>query len=115
VSGDDDGYAISYKVLARGTAVRSSDGVRLGVVHEVLEAKREHIFDGIVIDTPQGLRWVDAPEVGRIAERSVTLTIDAAHAAQLPESDDKGAREFHADARSARRSRWFGGGWKRRK
>jgi hypothetical protein len=112
---DDDGYAISYKVLQRGVPVRTSDGVYIGTVSEVLEASREQIFDGITLDTPDGPRWVDAPEVARIAERAVTLTIDAAEAAQLPESDTKGGKEFKADARSVRRHRLLGGGWKRRK
>jgi hypothetical protein len=73
----DDGNAISYKVLRRGTPVRSSDGVQLGTVRRAQEAKREHIFDGIVIDTAKGQRFVDAPEVARIAERAVTLTFPA--------------------------------------
>ena len=38
---------------------------------------REHILDGFVIDTEDGLRFVDAPEVARTAERGVTLTIEA--------------------------------------
>jgi hypothetical protein len=80
---DDDGHAISYKVLPRGTPVRSADGVEVGTVRRVLDNAREHIFDGIVIDTKAGQRFVDAPEVARIAERGVTLTIDAAAAAQL--------------------------------
>ena len=46
---------------------------------------REHIFDGLVVQTPDGVRrFVDAPEVARTAERAVTLTIPAAEAAQLP-------------------------------
>lgn len=80
---EDDGYAISYKLLQRGTVVRTSDGQELGTVDEVLDNVKENIFDGIVVNTPQGLRFVDAPEVGRIAERAVTLTIDAYEAAQL--------------------------------
>jgi hypothetical protein len=112
---DDDGYAISYKVLPPGVAVRTSDGVVIGTVHEVLEASAEQIFDGIVIETPSGQRWVDAPEVARIAERAVTLSIDAAEAAQLPERDAKGGAVYKADARSVRRHRLLGGGWKRRK
>jgi hypothetical protein len=111
----DDGYAISYKVLPRGTPVLCSDGVLLGTVREVLEAEREQIFDGIVVETPAGPRFVDAPEVARIAERAVTLTIDAAQAQELPERDPKGSREFRADARSVRTPRVFGGGWRRRK
>ena len=78
----DDGVAISFKVLPRGTPVRSSDGVELGKVRRVQEAKRENIFDGIVIDTRGGTRFVDAPEVARIAERAVTLTFTAGEAEQ---------------------------------
>ena len=29
---EDDGHAISYKVLRRGTPVRSADGVQVGTV-----------------------------------------------------------------------------------
>lgn len=111
---DDDGYAISYKVLGRGTPVVASDGTSVGTVREVLENKAEHIFDGLVLDTPDGQRFVDAPEVGRIAEHRVTLTLDATEAAALPERDDKGAKTFHANARAGRLSRLLGGGgWKR--
>jgi hypothetical protein len=78
VSEDDDGHAISFQVLRRGTPVRSSDGLPLGTVRRVHEAKREHIFDGIDVDTPDGVRFLDAPEVARIAERAVTATFPAA-------------------------------------
>jgi hypothetical protein len=82
---DDEGDPIGYQALSRGVPVVSCDGVRLGTVAEVLDNAREHIFDGIVIRTADGRRFVDAPEVARIAERRVTLTIDAAQAAALPE------------------------------
>ena len=110
----DDGHAVSYKVLARGTPVWSADGVEVGRVREVLENKREHIFDGIVMDTDAGQRFVDAPEVTRIAERRVTLGIDSAAAARLPERDAKGAPEYAADVRAGRLARFLGGGWRRR-
>ena len=80
----DDGHAIGYKVLARGTPVRSSDGEQVGTVRRVRDNLREHIFDGIVIDTPAGRRFVDAPEVARIFERAVVLTITAEQARELP-------------------------------
>ncbi len=112
---DDEGHAVSYKVLAPGTAVWTSDGVEVGRVREVLENEREHIFDGIVVDTAAGQRFVDAPEVARIAERRVTLVLDAAAAADLPERDAKGAPEFGADVRAGRLARFLGrGGWRRR-
>jgi hypothetical protein len=82
---EDHGHAIGYKVLKRGTSVRSSDGVEIGTVRRVQDNAREHIFDGIVIETPDGRRFVDAPEVARIYERAVVLTITAEEARALPE------------------------------
>jgi len=110
---DDDDYAISYKVLERGTPVVAADDAEIGTVREVLENVAEHIFDGLVIDTPAGERFVDAPEIARITQRRVTLTLDSHGAAGLPERDPKGAPTFRANARGGRLSRLFGGGWKR--
>jgi hypothetical protein len=107
----DDGLAVSYKVLAAGTPVSTSDGVEIGTVVAVLENEREHLFDGLVIATPAGRRWVDAPEVARIAERRVTLSIDAAEAAGLPERDPKGGKTF--EPRRGRMARVLGQ-WRRR-
>jgi hypothetical protein len=109
----DDGYAISYKVLERGTPVVDRDGGAIGTVRDVLENRAEHIFDGLVLDTPGGQRFVDAPEVGRIAERRVTLTLDAEGAAALPEQDSKGGASFRANVKGGRLSRYIRGGWKR--
>jgi len=84
---DDDGVAIAYDVLRPGTPVVGSDGAQVGTVREVLDNKREHIFDGIVVSTPDGRRFVDAPEVGRITDQRVTLTIDSAAVSALPAPD----------------------------
>ena len=103
----DDGYAVSYQVLAAGAPVLGSDGQQVGSVVDVLENERERIFDGLVIDTPGGRRFVDAPEVARIAERAVTLTIDAAAVAELPERDTAGGPVYHANPKAGRfRSLW---------
>src|SRR5690349_5441864 len=109
---EDEGYAISYKLLERGTAVHASDGAHVGAVERVLENRREQIFDGIVISTVHGLRFVDAPEVGRITELRVTLSIDAAAAAELPEPD-QGAPEYQARPPRGAMGRLFGP-WRRR-
>ena len=82
---DDDGPQIGYKALPRGVPVVTSEGIEIGTVHRVQDNAREHIFDGIVVRTPDGRVFVDAPEVARITERRVTLTIDAGEAAELPE------------------------------
>jgi hypothetical protein len=81
----DDGHAVHYTALTRGTPVYSSDELQVGKVVEVLDNYREHIFDGLVIETTGGeRRFVDAPEVARTAERGVTLNITAAECAELP-------------------------------
>ena len=103
----DDGHAIGYKILARGTVVRSSDGVEVGTVRRVLDNAREHIFDGIVIDTDGGQRFVDAPEVARIFERAVILTITAAETAELP-SRPSAVADRMKNTKSVRRARRWG-------
>jgi hypothetical protein len=82
---EDDDHQIGYQALPRGVPVYASDGELVGTVHRVLDNAREHIFDGIVITTPEGRRFVDAPEVARITLRRVTLTITAEEARALPE------------------------------
>jgi hypothetical protein len=104
---DDDGPQIGFKVLPRGVPVHTSDGELLGTVHRVLELEREHLFDGIVVTTPDGRRFVDAPEVARITEKRVTLTIDAEAAKELQEH--RGLR-----GSLATRAKRTGRRWKRR-
>jgi hypothetical protein len=83
-SPDDEGPAISYKALRRGARVRASDGADVGKIRRVLDNARENIFDGIVVDTRKGRRFVDAPEVAHITERLVTLTISSDEVTALP-------------------------------
>jgi hypothetical protein len=109
---DDPGLPISYKLLERGTPIVSADGVEVGVAERAIDNVKEQIFDGIVMRAGDRHVWVDAPEVARIYEREVVLTIDAAAAAELGDYEP-GAPEFRADARVGRLGRFFGGGWKR--
>ena len=110
---DDHGDPIAYTALQTSTHIFSSDDVELGTVERVIENKKEHIFDGIVMRTGNGLRWVDAPEVARITERRVTLTIDATAAAEQLTDYAPGAPEYRANVGGGRLSRFFGGSWKR--
>ncbi len=109
----DDGQAIHYSAVERGTPVYSADEVEVGKVDAVLDNYRERIFDGIVMEDQAGdLRFVDAPEVARTAERAVTLSLSAAEAAQLP-SPEKGPKVLRANPRAGRFARLLGGGWRR--
>jgi hypothetical protein len=108
----DEGHPISYKLLEAGTVVVSADGAPIGEVDRVVENVKEQIFDGVVVRAGEGLVWVDAPEVARIYERRVELTIDAAEAARLG-AYEPGAPEFRANVKAGRVGRFFGGGWRR--
>ena len=77
-------HQIGYKVLRCGTPVEAADGAPVGKVVRVLDNAREHIFDGIVISAADGRRFVDAPEVARITDRRVVLTIPAVEVPELP-------------------------------
>jgi hypothetical protein len=109
----EDGNAIHYGAVERGTPVYGSDEVVVGKVDEIVDNFREHILDGIVIETPERkLLFVDAPEVARTAERGVTLTITSAETASLP-PPERAAATFRPNPRAGRFGRLFGGGWKR--
>jgi hypothetical protein len=73
-----------------------------------MSAPNLDMFDGIVFDTtagPGGHRFVDAPEVGQIYERGVTLKIDAAEAANLkpPEANPGALKVNPADLTGSKR------------
>jgi hypothetical protein len=104
----DDGHAISYQALRRGTVVRSADGVELGKVRRIEEEARSHIFDGIVIDTPDGRRFLDAPEVAHIAERAVTTTFPAAEAGQYLADVGSRMAKLAKNTTTARRAKRLG-------
>ena len=104
---DDDGHAIAYHALRRGTIVRRRDGIVVGKVRRVSIAVRENIFDGIDVDTDDGTRFVDAPEVQRIYERAVELNIDAAAVRELPRSQNAVAERMKMST-TARRAQRLG-------
>ena len=80
----DDGIAVHYSTIARGTPIYASDGVEVGKVVSVSDNAREHILDGFVFEDLQGeTRFVDGPEVQRTFERAVELNIDSAAVAEL--------------------------------
>jgi hypothetical protein len=109
----DDGHAIAYKALRRGTLVRAADGTEVGRVRRVLDNPRENIFDGIVIETRDGQRFVDAPEVRRIAELAVTLTISADEVQDLPPPDSLLKQRWNHST-LVRRTRRAGRDWRRK-
>ena len=82
---DDAGNRIAYTALEDGTPVFTSDGQRIGAVKRVLADLEDDIFDGLIIDTDDGERFVDAPNIGDLYERRAELKLAAADTVHLPE------------------------------
>ena len=82
---EDRGEPIAYMVLVEGTRVEGRDGEEVGSVKRVLADTGADIFDGLILDTPDGDRFVDAPQVAEIYTRLVILDMTADEARRLPE------------------------------
>lgn len=109
----DDGQAIHYAAVERGTPVYSCDEEEIGTVVEMLDNYREHIFDGVVFSDRNGVvRFADAPEVQRTAERGVTLKLTTTQAGELP-PPEKGQSRLRSAVGRDRVGRLFRGGWRR--
>ena len=81
----DRGRPISYLALAEGTPVFTADEAQVGDVARVLALAEKDIFEGLILNTPNGDRFVDADHVGDLYERAVMLTVTAEEAEHLPE------------------------------
>ena len=115
----DEATPIAYTALQPGTPVQTSDGVEFGSVQAVLVVEEVDVFDGIVVLTLVGSRFVDADRVGDLTTTYVRTTLSADDVTQLPAPDDSPV--YRADATddtgnslADRFGRMFGRGkWKR--
>ena len=79
-----DGTPISFEAAKRGTPVLSTSGARIGTLEHVLEVSDLDIFEGIVIATHHGLRFIDADHIAQITTTHIRCSLDDDQAAQLP-------------------------------
>lgn len=91
-----DDTPISYEAAARGTPVLSNSGTQIGTLEHVLEVPEVDVFDGIVIATAAGLRFVDADYVRQITRNHIQCSLDDMQAGQLP--PPQGAPVYRVDA-----------------
>jgi hypothetical protein len=80
-------YPIAYTALQPGTPVQTSDGHQFATVQAVLVDEKVSVFDGIVVQTAEGTRFVDADQIGSIYATYVCTTLSAEQAASLPLPD----------------------------
>jgi len=53
--------ASSFAAVTRGTPVLSGSGTKIGSLEHVLDVPELDIFEGIVVATHHGLRFIDVP------------------------------------------------------
>ena len=80
-------HPIAYTALQPGTPVRTSDGRDFASVQAVLVDEKVSVFDGIVVQTAEGTRFVDADQIGSIYTTHVRTTLSAEQATDLPPPD----------------------------
>lgn len=88
--------AVSYQAAVLRTPVLSGTGARIGTLEHVLEVRDLDLFDGIVVATHHGVRFIDADRVTRITRSHLETDLDDVEAAQLPAPD--GPPVYHVDA-----------------
>src|SRR5947208_6575168 len=76
--------AVSYRAAVPGTPVLTKTGTEIGTLEHVLEVPEDDRFDGLVIATEWGLRFIDADQVELITIRHVRCRLDDSQAARLP-------------------------------
>ena len=80
-------HPIAYTALQPGTAVQTSGGHQFATVQSVLVDEKVSVFDGIVVETAEGTRFVDADQISSIYATYVRTTLSAEQAANLPQPD----------------------------
>jgi len=105
---DADDYPIAYTALQPGTPVQTSGGEQFATVQSVLVDEKVAVFDGIVVLTAAGPRFVDADEIGSIFTTRVCTTLSAEQATGLPEPESSNLIEVKASR--SRLGRMFGRG-----
>ena len=84
---DTPDHPIAYTALQPGTAVQTSDGQQFATVQAVLVDEKVSVFDGILVLSATGTRFVDADQIDSIYTSHVRTTLSAEQAANLPPPD----------------------------
>jgi hypothetical protein len=91
-----EGTPISYRAAVRGTPVLSSSGTQIGTLEHVLQVEELDIFEGIVIATDHGIRFVDAEHIPLITTEQIRTSLSDEEVAQLAPPD--GPPVYRVDA-----------------
>src|SRR5882757_6553646 len=91
-----DAEPVSYEGVPIGVPLLSSTGRQFGTLVKVLEIPSQDVFDGVIVKTSHGRRFVDRDQITEITTQYIKCDLDDAAAASLPEPS--GTRAFSVDA-----------------
>jgi hypothetical protein len=74
---------IAYEALKKGTPVVTATGTEIGTTEHVMADASLDVFDGIVVKTAEGLRFISADQVGLITVGKVNTKVADADVANL--------------------------------
>ena len=117
----DEPEPVSYEGVPLGVPLLSSTGQRFGTLVKVLEIPSEDLFDGVIVKTKHGRRFVDRDQIREITTEYIKCDLDDQAAADLPEPSGTPAFDDepeYGEGNSFREwvHRTFGhGGWKAEK
>ena len=97
---------ISYQALQKGAHVLDAAGDRLGTVEHVLSDASLDLFDGIVVRTAHGVRFVEADSVRSITPSVVHTTVASVDDLLKPDGD--AVLEADPEQNTEGLSGWFG-------
>lgn len=104
-----DKTPVSYLALQNGTPVVTASGNEIGTVEHVLQDDALDFFDGLVVKTRHGRRFVDAREVLTITREQVGTSITDEQVDVLPQPDGNAVLEADPSEYDGNGlSSWFG-------
>jgi hypothetical protein len=111
---------ISYQGVPLDVPVLSSSDEQFGTLDKVLQIPSEDLFDGVIVDTSHGKRFVDRDQIDEITTKFIKCDLDEAAVEALPKPDGAPVYDDNAAAVEGHNFHdWLGrtmhGGWKREK
>jgi hypothetical protein len=80
----DTAEPVSYQGVPHGVPVLSSTGKEFGTLAKVLDIASEDVFDGIIVKTHHGERFVDRDQIADITTEWIKCDLDDDEVESLP-------------------------------
>ena len=92
----DSAQPVSYEGVPTGVPMLSSTNEQFGTLDKVLEIPSEDLFDGVIVKTDHGRRFVDRDQIIEITTEYIRCNLSDNECSNLPEPS--GTAAYDADA-----------------